>query len=395
MSRRLPWLMCATVTAIVAATLAIEVVIRRQGERGQVDSFLAPLLAMVVGFAVLGALVASRRTANRMAWVFLLAALAFAVEQLANEYAYYALLVRHGAPPGGVWAAWVGDEFFIPSVAVTLVFVLLLFPDGRPLSPAWGRVGRVAAVATGAALTVGAVQPGTLTDPFGAYRNPLGIQALAPLVVLAIPIVATTLVCWILSLCALVLRYRRGAGGERAQIRWFATAAVAMPISIPFAGSGLVLGEIAWAVAVTGLPVALGFAILRHRLYDIDLIIRRTLVYAVLLAMLAALYLAGVAGLGVAFRSVTGQSGTLAVTLSTLAVAAAFQPLRRRVQRTVDRRFARERYDAERALAGLAHRLREGVELEGIAGDILGVVDATVRPRHATLWLRSHEETAG
>jgi hypothetical protein len=393
MTRRLPWITCTAVTALVAATLAIEAVIRARGERGQVDSFLAPLLGMVVGFAVLGALVASRRTANRMAWVFLLAALAFAVEQLANEYANYALLVRHGRPPGGVWAAWVGDEFFIPSVAITLVFVLLLFPDGRPLSPAWGRVGRVAAAATGAALAVGAVQPGPLTDPFGAYRNPLGVQALAPLVVLAIPIVATTLACWILSLCALVLRYRRGAGRERAQIRWFAAAAVAMPISIPFAGSGLVAGEIAWAAAVIGLPVALGFAILRHRLYGIDLIIRRTLVYAVLLAMLATLYLAGVAGLGIAFRSLTGQSGTLAVTLSTLAVAAAFQPARARIQRAVDRRFARDRYDAEHALAGLAQRLRQGVELDAIRDDVLAVVETTVRPRHAHVWLRAGEET--
>jgi hypothetical protein len=196
-----------------------------------------------------------------------------------------------------------------------------------------------------------------------------------------------------------VRRFRGATGLLRQQLKWLVASTSLLGVTF---GCAIALWSISasWSGAVwtllftlstASLPIATGVAILRYRLYDIDVLIRRTVTYAVLVVVLGACYLAGIWLLGGLLRSLTGASGAVAVTISTLAVLAAFQPLRARVQATVDRRFARQRYDAARALAALSSRLREHVELEAIEHDLLTLVDSTVQPRHASLWLRSDE----
>jgi hypothetical protein len=387
--RRLCWAVFGLTVAFVAGSIGLDIAIRGAGYAGRVDAFLAPLLVMMAGFAAVGALVATRRPENRIGWLFLVAGSSFAAMQLASQYAYYALIVRHGDLPLGIWAAWVGDELFVPSVAVNVVLVLVYFPDGRAPSARFAWVGRTAVAATVAVLAIGVVQPGTMSDPFGAYHNPLGVQAAAPLVTIAVPIAAVLVACWPLALLSLVVRYRRGTSLERTQVRWFAAAAIAMPLAFPFAGAGTPAGIAVWAAAVMGLPAAIGLAIFRHRLYDIDLIIRRTLVYTVLVAALALVYVGGIYAIGSAAQSVAHASGTVAVTFSTLAVAALFQPLRSRVQRAVDHRFARAAYDAEAAAAAFSARLRDELDVDAVAREMLTVVAGTVQPAHAGLWLRT------
>jgi hypothetical protein len=211
-------------------------------------------------------------------------------------------------------------------------------------------------------------------------------------------------VCMALSAVSLVLRYRRSHGAERLQMKWLAAAAAAValiyavvePIGIALRNDSSTPG---WLNALEGVallsfflvPVAIGFAVLRYRLFEIDVIIQKTLVYATLVAILATLYLGGVAGLGWIARSATGQSGAIAVTLSTLLVAAVFQPLRKRIQGAVDRRFYRARYDATRTLEEFSTQLRRQIDLDTLRADVLGIVGSTMHPSHASLWLRSAE----
>jgi len=200
--------------------------------------------------------------------------------------------------------------------------------------------------------------------------------------------------CGLASVASLVARYRRSASLERAQIRWFTITSLTVPIAVAAAQVGVPGGKAVACAALIGLPVSIGLAIFRYRLYDLDRVVRRTLAYSVLVASLAAVYLSAIALLGAASRAVTGQTGTLAVTLSTLVVAAAFQPLRRRIQHAVDRRFARERYDAARTLEAFAGRLRDQVDLAALERDIENVVSGTVQPGHVSLWLRPSRQEA-
>jgi hypothetical protein len=207
------------------------------------------------------------------------------------------------------------------------------------------------------------------------------------------------------SAASLVVRFRRAHGPERQQLRWLAASAAAVaviyavvePVSaLVDSGSGqapqwLTVAEDVALVSFALIPIAIVFAVLRYRLYEIDVIIRRTLVYAVLVAVLAAMYLGGVTLVGGILRGATGGSGALSVTLSTLAVAAAFQPLRGRIQRAVDRRFYRARYDASRTLEAFSGRLREQVDLETVTDEVLAVVRHTLQPAHATMWLKPPE----
>jgi len=390
-SRALPWATCAATTAFVGATVALEAASRVRGSHGQIDLFLAPILAMLIGFAVVGAMIVTRHPGNRIGWVFMIAGGEFALFQLSAQFGTYALLVRHGDVPGGIWAAELSDAMFAPSVVLVLVFVFLLFPDGRPPAPRWRLVGWVAGISCAITTLSSFVHPGTLSDPFGEYRNPIGVEAAAAADTIGVIAFLVMLACWPAAMAAMVVRYRRAGPLQRAQTRWFTVASLLVPASVLIAAVGGPLEPIgmgAWWLAVIGLPVSIGVAILRHRMYDIDVIIRKTLVYVLLVAPLAALYLVLIAVLGTASRAATGQSGVLAVTLSTLAVAAAFQPLRRRVQTAVDRRFYRSKYDTARTLDAFSGRLRQQIDLEALQGEVLGVVQETLAPASATLWLR-------
>ena len=201
---------------------------------------------------------------------------------------------------------------------------------------------------------------------------------------------------------SLILRYRASTGVLRQQIKWFGAGGMLIALAallIPVLGSmgtpwSTVVIDSFWAVAITGLAITTGVAILRYRLYEIDLIIRKTLVYAVLVAILAIVYVGGIFLIDRGLQALTGQSGALAVTLSTLAVALAFQPLRTRIQRAVDHRFYREKYDGARTLEDFAARLRDQIELDTLTLDVLDVVNTALQPRHLSLWLPPANPTA-
>jgi hypothetical protein len=249
------------------------------------------------------------------------------------------------------------------------------------------------------------LDPDVLKDsPYAPTPNPIGVDALGGVIAVldyAVLVLALTMVA---SAASLVVRFRRAGMVEREQVKWLAAAAgvsawiylVDLCISVVAGGAGpepvwRVLLDDAFVLSVGLIPVAIGIAVLRYRLYEIDVIIRRTLVYAALVSVLALLYFAIVYGIQAAVRSLSGQSGTLAVTVATLLVAAAFQPLRGRIQRAVDHRFYRGRYDAARTLESFSGRLREQVEIETVSGEVLEVVRQTLQPAHATLWIRPAE----
>jgi hypothetical protein len=278
-----------------------------------------------------------------------------------------------------------------------MLLLLLLFPDGRPLTTRWRPI--VAAAILGTLLTLtrsGADFTGE--PPLHTVHNPLAVSgswATAVDVASAIGVVLT-IVAFFAGIASMVLRYRRSTGVERQQLKWVVAgvliwvAVFAVSEVLVVAGATAFEG-VAFALSIVLFPAVMGLAILRYRLYDIDLVIRRTLVYTCLVAILGAMYLAGITLLGSLSLSVTGQSGEVAVTATTLIVALAFQPLRRRIQDAIDRRFSRRTVDAETAMRAFSGRLREEVDLDALCGELLGVVEHTLQPRHASVWLRPPE----
>ncbi len=366
------------------------------------NRFPPPSGAILLAFAtflVVGVLLASRRPENPIGWMFCLIGLPSVWEFFATEYAFYALVTQPGALPGGVWMAW--SRLWTATLMWALMFfVLLLFPNGRLPSPRW-RPFAWGAAATFVLLGVlFALKPGRLADV--RIPNPIGIEWAAGIMKVSESILAFVVMGIMLAAAASVIgRFRRARGAERLQLKWLTYAVGFCVISgvvglfnfqvlhnrdIEFFASTLGI------VATAAIPTAVGVAILRYRLYDIDLLINRTLVYAPLTAMLALVYFGGVVGLQYVLRGFTGQESTLAVVASTLAIAALFGPLRRRVQSFVDRRFYRRKYDAAKTLEAFGSRLREETDLEALSGDLVGVASRTVQPAHVSLWLRPDAE---
>jgi hypothetical protein len=350
-------------------------------------------------YGTLGALIASRRPRNPIGWIFCAMAVALGLLSVAYGYADYALYAREGRVPGGELAAWLANWLPIAPVFVAPCFLFLLFPDGRPASPQWRPVvWAVTAVAT-VAILAGALDPGplyshpTVENPIGPRGALGGIARVANDLTdfLAIPV-------FLVSLASMIARLRHARGRERLQMKWIAYAAALTATS--FAASFLAGALAGWrAVAdasfllgVVGfacIPVAAGTAILRHRLYEIDAIINRTLVYGTLSVVLALVYLGGVVSLQRIFVVLTGQGSQLAVVASTLAIAALFNPLRRRIQGFIDRRFYRRKYDAAKALARFSSKLRDETDLDALNDELVAIIRETVQPAHVSLWLRS------
>jgi hypothetical protein len=321
-----------------------------------------------------------------------------------DYYGYYGAATP-GSVPFPVVMAGISDSMWVPAMGLLGTYVLLLFPDGKLPSKRW----RPLAWLSGAVillLSVGVLlAPGRLGNLAGV-RKPFGIEGAEWLTVGAYALLPLLPLCMLASALSLVLRYRRSGGEERQQIKWIAFAAsvvvvlyaMAMIVSLispeeswTTAGSVWWLNLLTYAVlsSFALVPIAVGIAILRHRLYDIDLIINRALVYGVLTAILAVLYLGGVVVLQVVVRIVSGQESQLASVASTLAIAALFNPLRRRVQAFVDLRFYRSKYDAAKALDAFSSTLRDETDLDALRGEVLDVVRDTVQPAFVGLWLRS------
>src|SRR5918997_1268465 len=359
----LAWFVCAL--SVTFTGLGLLFVVLNSSFENLLDESLGIDAVIALTFPMVGAVIASRRPGNAVGWIFCVVGLCGGAEIFTAEYGVYALVTNPGSLPGGVIATWFGTWVWLPSVTLTISFLLLLFPHGRLLSPRWRPVAWLAAGVTVAGTALLAIVPWELLDPGVPARNPFGVESLrylgiappAPIFLFGIPTM-------ILSVASLVLRFRRSRGEERQQMKWFAYAGVlvAAALFVPL----LVPGDVATLLqlfVMPALPVAAGVVILRYRLYDIDVIINRTLVYGVVTVSLALVYLGSVAALQYAFHALSGQPSQLAVVASTLAIAALFGPLRRRIQAVIDRRFYRRKYDAARTLEAFSSRLRDETEL--------------------------------
>lgn len=354
-------------------------------------------LLVSLSFATVGALVASRQPGNAIGWIFCALGVCNSLAVAGQGYSIYTLLTKTVHLPGGAVANWISSVLAGPIVFAMFALVLLLFPDGRPLSRRWRVVVWLDLMAI-ALIFAFAFKPGPLDTSLMDTTNPFGIVGAGVLLeALGTAGILLALTMAVASAVSLVLRLRRSRGVERQQLKWFAFAGAIFcaafatgPVlwSLP-PSSGL---DWIWTVlflsAVSTIPAAAGIAILRYRLYDIDVIINRTLVYTVLSTMLALVYVGSVVSLQYAFRALTGGNSQLAIVASTLAIAALFNPLRHGIQEFVDRRFYRQKYDAARVLETFSARLRDETDLDDLSADLASAVRETVRPEHVSLWLR-------
>jgi hypothetical protein len=352
-----------------------------------------------LAFLIVGILIASRRPENPIGWMFCVIGLASAWDFFAQQYAIYALVAHPDALPGGVWLAW--SQIWMASITWALMFfALLLFPTGRLPSPRWRPLAWAAAGAFILLSVLVVIEPGPLPNPSVPGTNPTGIEPAAGIIESALNILIFVSSGILLAIGAsVIVRFRRARGAERQQLKWLAYAAGFLgitPVGIGLLNTHVLhnpLIETAVAVvdivAVAAVPTAIGVAILRYRLYEIDLLINRTLVYGSLTALLALIYFGGIVLLQRVFVVLTGEKSTFAVVVSTLVIAALFNPLRRRIQSFIDRRFYRRKYDARKTLETFSAKLREETDLEALENELVGVVRETMQPAHVSLWLRS------
>ena len=352
------------------------------------DAVVGPILA-VLSAATVGAVLASRRPRHPVGWLLLGFALSLTASGVITSYVTYGLLARPGALP----AVHLVARYYPATGAAALAllsFVLLLTPTGSLPSPRWRWWAWVTAATPVALVLVVPLAPGRSDPQLLLTSSPFSDRALGGVVLAATQVaLAVTTLAVAVAAGSLVLRFRRAQGVERQQLRWVALAAALMLLAVPVVLVAVVLeipvlAEWAPAVWLVVLPVAVVAAILRYRLYDLDRIISRTLAYGLLTLLLGGGYALVVLGLG----QLLGRDSPLVVAAATLAVAAVFQPARRRVQAVVDRRFNRRRHDATRIVEGFGARLRDQVDLDTLTADLLAVVDQTMQPTQASLWLR-------
>jgi hypothetical protein len=360
-----------------------------QRSSGATIAAYAAVVLATVSSAAVGAVLASRRPRHPVGWLLLGVGLAVALSVLVEWYAKYGLLVRPGSLPGARYLVGFAVLGFTVVWLSCAGFVLLLTPTGTLPSTRWRWWARLAAAAPVIAVAASAVQPDPLAPDWDG--NPLAVPALYRLLVVpGIAAILVVLVSVLVGAGSLVGRFRRARGVERLQLRWLALAAglAAGLLLVALVAGYLSMDPVVLAcmcLCVALLPLATGAAILRYRLYDLDRIVSRTVAYGLLTVLLGLGYAAVVLGLG----RLLGRDSSLVVAAATLAVAAAFQPLRRRVQAAVDRRFNRRRHDAGRVIEAFGARLRDQVDLDALHGELLAVVDQTMQPTRASLWLRS------
>src|SRR5918997_4334308 len=378
--RGAPWLawgLCALSLGLAALGLLLLVLGRAALPGVPVFEEWAEDAVVAVGFSALGALVAPRfPLRNPIGWLFCALGLVAAVLLFCGEYAYYSLMARPGSLPGGEAAAWVVSWLWVVHSGL-FAFLGLLFPDGRLPTPRWRPFAWLVVAAVAAGSVAVAYSPGPI-DSLAPIRNPMGIEGIPNLVA---PVEAVVFALTLGAALSLLVRLRRARGVERQQIKWFAYAAFVLAsgavvswVISDAVGAGWLrwdVGFVATMVGLAGLPVAMGIAILRYRLYDIDLLINRTLVYGSLTAMLVALYFGAIVVLERVFVLLTGQRSTLAVVASTLLIAAVFSPLRHRIQSFIDRRFYRRKYDSAKTLEGFSTKLRHETDLDALNDDLV------------------------
>jgi hypothetical protein len=342
---------------------------------------LGPLFGMPA--ALLGTRIVARRADNRIGWILLGMGLAQTIAQFANIYSTYTSTIRPGALPAGGFAGWLYAWAWIPIVTAG-PWLLLLFPDGRLPSRRW----RPVAWAAGANMLLfagGGAIAAAPTDAWSRWYDLFTVMLFPVTDLLALA-----------GVVALLLRMRRSRGVARQQAKWFAYAAIPW-VMVDLAGVALspLAGALGSLIALTGLLGAIWVAVFRHRLYDIDRLLNRTLVYGLLTVTLGAAYVVAVVVLGQVFATVGGHSSNLVIAGATLAVAALFQPARQRIQTAVDRRFNRRRYDTASTIQAFSARLREEIDLDTLSAELVTVVDRTLEPTTVSLWLRPPANRSG
>jgi hypothetical protein len=355
-----------------------------------------------LAFPIVGVVIVSHRPENPIGWMFCFLGLLNILSGFAHEYAFYALVTQPGALPGGRWVGW--SLFWVAGIAWTLMFLaFLLFPTGRLPSPRWRPLAWVVVGSIFVLSVLTAFDPGQLLDI--PVPNPTGIEQASGILAVIRSILFPILVVGIFAVAAsVIVRFRRARGEERQQLKWFAYTVVFLVGSL-FVGllntevlqNRIIefVAGISGIVTIAAVPTAIGIAILRYRLYEIDLIINRTLVYGALTVTLVTVYVGTIVALQGLLGSLTGQTSQLAIVASTLAVAALFQPLRRRIQGFIDRRFYRRKYDARKALEGFSAKLRDETDLGALSDELVGVVRETMQPAHVSLWLRPETSSKG
>jgi uncharacterized membrane protein YhdT len=388
----LAWVLCGISLALAALSLLLLALIVSSPNTYIYDYWLENTVA-ALSFAPVGALIAARRPENPVGWLLCLLGVAFGIGHFVSEYAIYALLAQPGSLPAGEAMAWI-SSWILPPIIGIQVFSFLLFPTGRLPSRRWRWL---------AWLTVAFVIVGMISSAFslganaglGPIPNPLGIEGFSNVYDMVLNIAP---ILFVAVATSLFVRLHRAIGVERQQIKWFAYAAAATIIGITFAymipdtiDTPLWFERVGFALnlAVTpAIPISMGVAILRYRLYDIDLLINRTLVYGALTAMLVAVYVGSVVSFQGALRALIGHESQLAVVTSTLLIAALFNPLRHRIQSFIDRRFYRRKYDSAKTLEAFSAKLRDETDLDALSDDLVGMVRETMQPAHVSLWLR-------
>jgi len=349
---------------------------------------------------LVGGLIASRQPRNPVGWIIIGHALCFTLGEFGRQYAIYGVLTDPGSLPlAGAMASPAYWAWF-PGLMLVTAFLPLYFPDGHLISRRWRPVAWLALLVTAYSTAFAVVRPSG--DETRGFPNPLGIESLGDLGTLSRVFEVVLPVSWVLvgllSVASLVVRFLRARGVERQQVEWVAYAAMffifwavlAQPLQNihPLA----VVDEILFVASLQCLWIATGVAVLRYRLYDVDLVVNRALVYTVLTTLLVIIYFVAVAAFQMVLRPLPGDESQLAVVASTLAIAAVFNPLRIRMQELIDRRFYHRKYDARKTLETFSHKLREETDLDRLGGELVSAVQETMQPQHASLWLRPTDE---
>jgi len=339
-----------------------------------------------VPFTTIGAIIVARRP-NVVGWILVAVGALSGLQAFAEEYGIYGIIARPDGLPGAIWFAWLSSWIWVFVVGTVAIHLVLFYPDGRLPSPAWWPLAVAGALAMCGVATGLALAPGPLNNaPY--VDNPIGLVPLGSASVVA-GVFAVVAALAAATTASAFYRFRRAVGIERQQLKWLAyfAALLAIAVLVGSVGQAYKPAQLFLIAAATAVPFAIGLAVMRYRLYEIDVIIRRTLIYGVLSATLVGVYVAAVLALQYALSPFT-TGNALVVAGSTLVAVALFQPLRERIRRAVDQRFYRSRYDAQATIDAFAVRLRNEIDLDALASELLDVVSDTVRPAWARLWLR-------
>ena len=389
---------CMCAVSLVLTVLGLFFLIASRSRTGApVYDYWLVNTVIAIGFSTVGVVITPRLPRlNPIGWLFCTIGLVGGVRLFVAEYAIVTLLAEPGSLPstlpGGEMLAWISSWVWVLHVGL-FVFLALLFPNGRPPSSRWRPLVWGIGVGVVAATVSVALWPETARG-FDLINRPLGTEVATDVIN---PVETIVYALGLIAAASLFVRLRGSKGVERQQVKWFtyAVAVLATSATLAYAVSesmGAVwldrVSSVLVIASVVGLPVAVGIAILRYHLYNIDLIINRTLVYGPLTAVLAVLYFGSIVVLQLLFRALTGEGSQLVVVASTLAIAALFNPLRRRIQGLIDRSFYRRKYDAVKTLEAFSAKLRDETDLDALSDDLVGVVRGTMQPAHVSLWLR-------